>query len=108
MRALEPGSSKLAAASLGLGAASLVGHLLAWGIGARAGENVAFGDPLVLAAGVTFWLSVLMVPAAIVCGIAAKVRKAEPGWWSTAGLVTAGVSLVLLLIDAVLVLSVLG
>lgn len=94
-----PRSSRLAAGSLGFGAALVLGHLIAWAVGSRIGSRAPAGDPLALAVGLTFYLAVLMTPVALGLGIAAKIRRGQPGWWSTAGLILAGIGTLILLID---------
>ncbi len=108
MMAGYPRSSRLAAASLGTGTASLLGHLVPWGAATQLSGNLTPSHPLALPLGLCFWLAVLMIPVALVLGIVAKVRRGQPGWWSTLGMVLAGTSAAMLLVDAFMVLAVLS
>ena len=97
--------SKLAAASLGLGVAALVGILVALLTGSLLGPSAA-SSPLAPGAGVAFWVAGLMAPAAIVTGVISKARGRQPGWWSTAAILLGAIVLVVVVVTLVYVLAI--
>ncbi len=97
--------SKLAAASFGLGIGGLVGILVALLTGSTLGAG-AQSSPLAPGAGVAFWVAALMAPAAIVTGVIAKMRAAQPGWWSTLAILLGALVLVVVLVTLVYILAI--
>lgn len=98
-------SSRLAASSLGLGIASLIGLLIALLTGSALGASAA-SSPLAPSAAVAFWVAALMAPAAIVTGVIAKARGGQPGWWSTVAILVGAIVLVVVLVTLVYILAI--
>ncbi len=97
--------SRLAAASFGLGLGALVGISVALVTGATLGAG-AQASRLAPGAGLAFWAAALMAPAAIVTAVMAKIRLAQPGWWSTLAILLGAVVLVIVLVTLVYVLAI--
>lgn len=98
-------SSRLAAASFGLGIGALAGILVALLTGSLLGA-AAESSPLAPGAGVAFWVAALMAPAAIVTGVIAKMRGRQPGWWSTLAILFGAIVLVIVLVTLVFILAI--
>ena len=96
-------SSRLAAASFGLGIGALVGIGVALVTGAMLGAEAS---PLAPGAGLAFWAAALMAPSAIVTGVVAKIRLKQPGWWSTLGILLGAAVLVIVLVTLVFILAI--
>lgn len=96
--------SKLAAASFGLGIASLIGLLVILVTGSALGAS-AQSSNLAPGAAAGFFAAALMSPAAIVTGFIAKMRAKQPGWWSTVAILLGAAVLVIVIVTFVYILA---
>ena len=92
--------SRLAAASLGLGFAGLIGILVSLVTGSALGA-AAQSSHFAPGAAAAFYAAALMAPAAVVTGVVAKLRAKQPGWWSTVAILLGAGVLVIVIVTFV-------